>query len=201
MQIIKEWEITVDIKIAEVDNYPEEVFQKLVHENLLNNYPSLSWRSELSEKNKAADDSLKALINNRFKLRLVVLHKEKIIGLTYGWQLAINHSDFYMGISVIEESFRNKGLYSELLDRVLNITKEKGFSAVKSRHINTNNPVLIAKLKKGFIINGFELDESMGALLKMSYYHNDIRKKASLFRSGHINEKSTLKLLQNSITL
>jgi len=74
MQIINEWKVTTDIKIAEVDNYPEEVFQKLVHENLLNNCPALSWRTELSEIEKAADDSLKDLIDNRFKLRLVVLH-------------------------------------------------------------------------------------------------------------------------------
>ena len=117
----------------------------------------------------------------------------------FGWQLAMNHSDFYMGISLIEKKYRRKGLYNNMLDKVLSITKENGFSAVKSRHINTNNSVIIAKLKQGFIINGFEVDESMGSLLKLTYYHNEIRLKAAKFRAGNVSDTYVLNLLQNSI--
>lgn len=195
MQIVNEWSISPEFKIAEVDNFPENVFQKLVKENLLHSYPALEWRKNLSTTEKELDESLKNRVKDLYKLRLVVFYREDIVGLTLGWQMGVSHSDFYMAISVIDKAFRLRGLYSQLLDKVLIITKKHGFSAVTSRHINTNNPVIIAKLKKGFIINGFEMDEVMGSLLKMTYYHNEVRKKAADFRAGNIINNPTLELL------
>ena len=40
----------------------------------------------------------------------------------------------------------------------------------------------------GFIINGFEQDETMGTLVRMTYHHNDLRKKATYFRAGKMDE-------------
>jgi ribosomal protein S18 acetylase RimI-like enzyme len=198
METHREWTINDDLRIAMVDNIPENIFQRLMKENVLNGHPALNWQSELNEIEKEKHELLKDRMKNRFRLKLVILYDEEIVGLTSGWQLATSH-DYYMGISSVKSEFRKRGLYSRMLDIVLAITEEEGFSTVKSRHINTNAPVLIAKLKKGFLINGFEIDDSMGALLTMTYYHNNTRKNAAYYRSGKIDEVSTEKLLKRSI--
>jgi hypothetical protein len=198
METHREWTINDDLRIAMVDNIPENIFQRLMKENVLNGHPALNWQSELNEIEKEKHELLKDRMKNRLRLKLVILHGEEIVGLTSGWQLATSH-DYYMGISLVKSEFRKQGLYSKMLDIVLAITEKEGFSTVKSRHINTNAPVLIAKLKKGFIINGFEIDDSMGALLTMTYYHNNTRKRAAHYRSGKIDETSTENLLKRSM--
>jgi hypothetical protein len=50
----------------------------------------------------------------------------------------------------------------------------------------TNNPVLIAKLKLGFSINGFEVNTRYGALVRLIYHHYEMKKNALKFRAGAI---------------
>ena len=197
MNIINRWPLLGELSIVQVDKIPEDAFQALLKKNLLDSHPIVPWQKDLTEHLKEKHKALKLAVEGRFNLRLLLMQGESIVGLSTGWQDAA-HTEFHMGLSVIEAAYRNKGLYSKMLDLVLSITREKGFSAVKSRHINTNNPILIAKLKKGFVINSFELDETMGPLLGMVYYHDDTRRRAANFRSGDIREKSIMKMLVES---
>ena len=191
MNIIDRWDLPDGLHIARVDSIPEATFQALVHENLLASNPIVPWEDKLDETTRVKQQKLKRGVEGRFRLRLLVMQGENIIGLSVGWQQAAA-TEFYMGISLINEPFRRRGLYNKLLDIVLSTTAEMGFSAVKSRHINTNTPIQIAKLQKGFIINGFELDEVMGPLLNMIYYHDKTKRRAANFRSGDLREASIM---------
>jgi len=196
LSILKIWDLDDGLKIVQVDEIPEETFQGLVHDNLLATHPTIPWRKDLSDAMQKKHRKLKSGVENRFFLRLLVMDGETIVGMASGWQQS-ESTEFYMGISLVVEEYRRRGLYGQLLDVVLSVTSTMGFSAVKSSHINTNNPILIAKLKKGFIINGFELDETMGPLLKMVYYHDDTRRRAANFRSGDIRERSLIQAIKN----
>lgn len=62
--------------------------------------------------------------------------------------------------------------------------KNDGFQVVVSRHNLTNNAVIIPKLKAGFVISGFEVDDRFGTLVKLSYFFNPLRRKLLDVRVG-----------------
>jgi hypothetical protein len=86
-------------------------------------------------------------------------------------------------------------LYSALLKKVIEITKEKGFQSIWSLHVMTNNPVIIAKLKKDFTIFGFEVNTRYGALVRMVYHHSEIKRRALRFRAGAVNDNEVREAL------
>lgn len=116
-------------------------------------------------------------------------------GSLAGWHMGFQDSPYtyYMGNSVILPEHRHKGLYSEMVKKIIIHTKENGFQTIYSKHMMTNNPVLIAKLKLGFMITKFELSDRNGALLHLKYYTNPIRNKMLQYRAGHIKPDADIK--------
>ncbi len=178
-----------DYEIIPVKKLPEQKYKTLHKKYLESDYQILSWMNSLTASEKFKHNYLKGLTKDVYSLKFELRHKGKMIGWTYGWQDS-NSSDFYIASSLVIPEHRNKGLYTRMLLKVLEQTKKDGFNSVRSRHHCTNNPIIIAKLKCGFTINGFEQDEVMGTLVRMVYHHNEKRKKASLFRAGKLNEAS-----------
>ena len=129
------------------------------------------------------------------QIKLALLHDGLLVGWSYGWQDSVHAGDFYMAGSLVLPAHRKLGLYSALVRKILELSLAEGFSAVRSRHSCVNNSVLIAKLKLGFIIHGFEQDEVMGTLVKMIFHHNELRKKSALFRAGKVGEREILEQL------
>ncbi len=68
----------------------------------------------------------------------------------------------------------------ELLKRAI----ENGFSKIYSRHIITNNGILIPKLRQGFKITNFELSETFGTMVHLTYFPSKIKNDILDFRSG-----------------
>ena len=77
----------------------------------------------------------------------------------------INGQTFFMEWSGILPAYQRQGLYSSFLKRLIPYLKELGIERVTSNHMGTNRPVLIAKLKAGFVITGVTLDERHGMLV------------------------------------
>lgn len=100
---------------------------------------------------------------------------------------------FYMRNSAILPNHRRKGLYSALMYEVLKRTQELGFQTVLSRHVTTNNSIIIAKLKAGFVITALEVSDRFGTLVHLTYFFNETRKKVMQFRSGDLKPDQTLK--------
>lgn len=70
---------------------------------------------------------------------------------------------------------------NEMLKRVC----QQGFMRIYSRHIITNNDILIAKLKAGFKITSFELSDHFGTIVHLTYFPQKIRNETLDFRSGY----------------
>ena len=79
---------------------------------------------------------------------------------------------------------QGKGIYSALLPLLLEGLRQEGFQIVYSRHIASNNQVLVPKFKAGFVITGFEISDAFGLLVHLSYYFNPLRRKIMDVRTG-----------------
>lgn len=149
----------------------------------------------LSEKEKEKLSEISRMTENYYKLRLYILKGDTRIGWFLGEQL--NRETFYMRNTGIFEEFRNKGIYKNLLSLLIEILKEKGFQKITSSHIVTNNHVIVAKLKAGFIISGFEISDRFGLFVNLTYNFNEIRNKIMRYRAGEIAIDEQLTQLLN----
>jgi hypothetical protein len=148
----------------------------------------------LSEKEKEKLSEISRMTENYYKLRLYILKGDTRIGWFLGEQL--NRETFYMRNTGIFEEFRNKGIYKSLLSLLIEILREKGFQKLTSSHIVTNNHVIVAKLKAGFIISGFEISDRFGLFVNLTYNFNEIRNKIMRYRAGEIaNDEQLIQLL------
>ena len=138
----------------------------------------------LSEKEKEKLSEISRMTENYYKLRLYILKGDTRIGWFLGEQL--NRETFYMRNTGIFEEFRNRGIYKSLLSLLIKILREKGFQKLTSSHIVTNSHVIVAKLKAGFIISGFEISDRFGLFVNLTYNFNEIRNKIMRYRAGEI---------------
>ena len=102
------------IEIKVVENYDEGRFKQLIKENLENMgtfVPDWEYRTK-------GDATYKC--ENR-KLRVGAFDGDKLIGLSFGE--AKGTTRFCMNMSLVEPEYRGQGLYSRMLDKVLEETK------------------------------------------------------------------------------
>jgi len=99
-------------------------------------------------------------------------------GQPAGWATGamIDASTFFMAWTVVLPEYRRRGLYTAYLGRLLPYLHALGYERVTSNHMVNNRPVLIAKLKAGFVITGMVLDERYGAQVALSYFFHPDRR-------------------------
>lgn len=153
-------------------------------------YLNFPWRQHISEKETADISSLQKNIKP-FKLRLGVFKDDEFAGWTFGDQKSSD--DYYMRNSAVLPEHRRKGLYTELLMVHMELATAQGFQRITSNHILTNNSIIIPKLKAGFVITGFELDDGLGMLLTLAYYTNPLRRKMLDVRAGSLRPDDEIK--------
>ncbi len=134
--------------------------------------------------------SLGERLRERYTLSLGIFHRDEhgdehgdaFVGWHVGNQVEAGR--FYMTNTGILQEHRGRGLYTALLPVVLNLLEQEGFQTVYSRHNLTNNAVIVPKLKAGFVISGFEVDDRFGTLVQLSYFFNPLRRKVIDVRVG-----------------
>lgn len=117
-----------------------------------------------------------------FRLRWLIEQQGSVIGWSWGYET--EPEVYYMCNTAVAPEHRRKGLYTALLPHVLDACRREGFQAVFSRHAATNNPVIIPKLKAGFLITGIELSDKHGTLVVLTKYLHEPREAVTRFRSG-----------------
>lgn len=168
------------IQEMEMDPFWEAVEKKMeaVFSNDLMYQPQDFYSDSEREKLKSLSQNFKY----PYVHYAVIKHEENVVGWTWGYQ--DSRESFYMVNSAVLPEHRRRGLYSKLLQITLQKLVNKGFQRIWSRHNNTNNEVIIPKLKQGFQITGSELSDFFGSLIHLTYYANSTRKKVLNFRSG-----------------
>jgi ribosomal protein S18 acetylase RimI-like enzyme len=114
------------------------------------------------------------------RIRVGAFQGERLVGYTTGWFENGGGGRFYIGSSAVQEEHRRGGIYTRLLTELHRAVGECGGTAVSSQHVATNNAVLIAKLKLGYVIAGTEYVEPMGLLVRLVLHLEASR--AALFR-------------------
>lgn len=136
----------------------------------------------LSETEQAALDVLGERLAGRYRLGYGIFQGDLFVGWHSGQQAQAG--TFEMSRTGILKEHRRRGLYTALLPVILERLRTDGFQVVVSRHNLTNNAVIIPKLKAGFVISGFEVDDRFGTLVKLSYFFNPLRRKVLDVRVG-----------------
>lgn len=124
----------------------------------------------------------KSLISERLKkycpweLMIGVYDGNEPIGWHVGY--ATDAETYYMKNSAVISEYRNKGVYSSLLNFVMGEIHREGFQVVTSIHHGNNPAVIIPKLKKGFVISGSHFHEKFRFMIELKYFFDSERKKA-----------------------
>jgi GNAT superfamily N-acetyltransferase len=117
--------------------------------------------------------------------------KDRFAGWTAAVQMRPN--ELYMINSAVLPKYRRKGWYTKLVLAMLKEAKAEGFQMIVSNHIATNNSVIIAKMKLGFMISGLEMLDEVGLLVKLTYYLNPMRTEMLKYRTGEIHPTARVK--------
>ena len=107
---------------------------------------------------------------------------DQVVGWSVGHQLS--KVNFFMGNSAVLPAHRNQGIYTTMLDKVVDRLIQNGYQKITSKHKMANNAILIPKLKYGFVITGFEVNDEFGCLVELCYFTNPARKELYEIRVG-----------------
>jgi hypothetical protein len=123
---------------------------------------------------------------NLLELHYLLYRVEKTGLSLAGWSCGsqMDHETFYMRNSVVFEQDRRIGLYTKMAEQMIEDLTEQGFLKIKSSHVASNNPILIAKLRLGFKIQGFEINEKNGVIANLCYFTKSHGQQVYEFRVG-----------------
>ena len=145
----------------------------------------------MTDEEKQKRKELFSLIKSKFILRIFIMKGDEIVGWHIGRQM--DEEQYHMSNTGIFKEHQGKGIYRVFLQKMLEMLKEKGFQKAVSRHHASNNNILVPKLKAGFVITGFEIDERYGIFVLLSYVFNEKRLRAYQFRTGSLRPDDDLK--------
>lgn len=154
------------------------------HTQIFSNTIGMNTDSVLSEQEITNRHALSKNMGSPYRLRMYICYGDEKIGWVRGHQT--DAETFYMANTAIFPPHQNKGIYKSLLPKVLDLLREKGFQKVCSKHHASNNQVLVPKLRQGFLITGFEINEVCGAIVHLSYFFNAQRKNIWEYRVGSL---------------
>ena len=145
----------------------------------------------LTTEEKQKQQDLAGLVKDKYRLSILIYNGEEAIGWHFGWQ--VDEENYYMCNTGILQAYQGKGIYSALLPKLIQIFKDKGFQKITSTHHAPNNAILVPKLKAGFVITGFDINEQFGLRVVLSYIFNEKRLNAYKFRIGSLRPDEDMK--------
>jgi hypothetical protein len=165
-----------------VSDYDEPLFGELMQPVFFGVSGSLRWTDLGYEEDAALRRFRRDQLRTRPSLRIAARHNGALVGWCLGF--ADRPDSFYMASSAVLEQHRRIGVYQAMAEQMRSLAVEAGFHVLHSKHLCTNNAILIAKLRMGFRIVGMELSPDMGSLLKMELPLNALREEVLCARAG-----------------
>jgi ribosomal protein S18 acetylase RimI-like enzyme len=188
--VLPEWELENGYHLKVLQRFEEPLFKEWVKDFYYKEMGGVEIDQFLNEEELASKLILEERLSGPFRIRIGVFFEDKLVGWSFGWQES--DSIFFMANAGILPEHRRKGLYTQLISKVIEIAKSKGFQVVSSKHVAVNNAVIIPKLKAGFVVTGMELNDRYGTMVVLSHYMNESRKHLLNVRAGleRSNEKT-----------
>jgi len=165
-----------------VDQFPEPAFSALTEE-AFSDYEASELLTDVANE-EAATRPGTPNTTEQGVLRIGAFRRDVLVGWTFARPEGASH--LYMIDSGVTPAARRQGIYSELVRLVLEHAKSRGYVAVLSRHAANNNAVIIAKLKLGFFVSGFEYSEVYGPLVRLTFLVRELRRTLYRTRSSPI---------------
>jgi ribosomal protein S18 acetylase RimI-like enzyme len=160
-----------DVAFRVVERFPEPAFFALSREAFADDEPSQLLTdviaSETTTRASASPDDTGAL-------RIGCFRGDTLVAWTYARPSA--ERQLSMINSGVAATQRRVGIYSRLVGMVIEHASANGYASVVSRHAANNNPVIIAKLKLGFFVSGFEYSEVYGPLVRLTFLVGELRR-------------------------
>ena len=170
------------IKFRALDKFPEPAFAKLVAE-AFSDYEASELLSAVLSEEAAAGSRTRSLVDED-ALRIAAFRGDSLVGWTFARPEGANH--LHMINSGVAPAERRHGVYSRLVQLVIEHASSRGHVAILSRHAANNNAVIVAKLKLGFFVSGFEYSEVYGPLVRLTYLLGKLRRSLHQTRSTPI---------------
>lgn len=171
-----------DLQFRVVDTFPEPEFTALTREAFSDYEPSALLTEVLNGEADARPERANSI--NDGALRMGAFRGDTLVGWTYSRHEGSKH--FHMINSGVAVAARRQGIYSELVRRTIENANSRGYVALQSRHAANNNAVIIAKLKLGFFVSGFEYSEVYGPLVRLTFLLGELRRELYRERSSPI---------------
>ena len=171
-----------NITFRVVEQFPEPAFTALTEE-AFSEYEASELLTDVASQEAAARTNT-ANAGDEDALRIGAYRGESLVGWTFARPEGA--SLLYMINSGVTPVERHQGIYSELARLVIEHARSHGYVAVLSRHAANNNAVIIAKLKLGFFVSGFEYSEVYGPLVRLTFLVGELRRTLYQTRSSPI---------------
>ena len=166
-----------DIVVRVVEALPEPDISALQREVFADFERSEALAQILASESAARAEELNTAPLSMF--RVAAFRGEVLVGWTQGYREG--KGKFYMLNSGVAVAERRQGVYTRLVAAVLAHAAAQGYSVVASHHVPANVPVIIAKLRLGFLITGFEYSEVYGPVVRLTYVVGE--KRRDLYRT------------------
>ena len=119
----------------------------------------------LNRKKTQAQEKVRAAFRLVPGLAYFFVYNGKKVGWFYGEQY--DFETFYLRNAGLFKPYRRKGYFSEMVKPVLKELKLQGYRRATSQHRPDNAAVLILMLKHGFVVEGLNLDDRYGSLVRL----------------------------------
>ena len=169
--------IGIDFRV--VEKFPEPAFSTLAAEAFSDYAPSELLGAVLNEEAAARSTTPGAV--DEGALRIAAFRGDALVGWTFASPEGANH--LHMFNSAVAPAERRHGVYSQLVQLTIEHARSRGHAAILSRHAANNNAVIVAKLKLGFFVSGFEYSEVYGPLVRLTFLLGNLRRSLHMTRS------------------
>lgn len=171
------------VELRQVETFDEAAFATLTEPVFGTEARQRYMRELIGAEADERNAALRKSLPKPERIRIGAFDGEQLIGCSSGW-FEFGGGNFYIGLSAVAPAYRQQGIYTRLLNAVEAAVRERGGLRVSSQHVATNNAVLIAKLKLGYVIAGTEYDEQMGLLVRLVLQLTPERRELFAERTG-----------------
>jgi len=172
--------MTIDIR--QVDNFDEAALNAIAEPIFGDAARQQHLRGLVGPDAAERHAELRQSLPKAERIRIGAFDGERLVGFSQGWFEV--GGNFYIGSSAIDPHYRRQKIYSRLLQAIEHEVRRRGGITISSQHVATNNAVLIAKLKLGYVIAGTEYVDAMGLLVRLVLHLTPQRAALFAARTG-----------------